>query len=80
MKKRAQTTPVARRSGAGRERLGYAASITTANGVTRVLDYPFWRVNHRNDIGLPFENIQPAEVPLGSRVTFVKKAARNTGG
>jgi hypothetical protein len=36
-------------------------------------------VNHRNEIGLLFENIQPGAIPLQSRITFVKKAARRDG-
>ena len=64
---------------AERELIGYTATITTASGAAKVLDYQFWQVNHRNNIGLLFENIPPGAVPLKSKITFVKKAARSTG-
>jgi hypothetical protein len=64
---------------AERELIGYAASITTAAGATRVLDYQFWQVNVKHNIGLLFERIAPTAVPLKSKVTFVKKPARNAG-
>lgn len=64
---------------AERELVGYAASLTTVTGTSRTLDYQFWQVNHRNNIGLLFENIKPGTIPLKSRITFVKKAARNDG-
>jgi hypothetical protein len=64
---------------AGRELIGYAVSITTAAGATKVLDYQFWQVNTKNHIGLLFERIVPAAVPLKSKVTFVKKPARSVG-
>jgi len=55
-----------------RELIGHAASITAA-GATKVLSYQFWQVNHRNNIGLLFENIPAGAVPLGSKVAFVRK-------
>lgn len=64
---------------AERELIGYSAAITTATGVAKVLDYQFWQVNPKNNIGLLFEHVQPGAVPLKSKVTFVKKAARGTG-
>ena len=64
---------------AARELIGYAASVAAATGASRVVDYQFWQVNHRNNIGLLFENIQPGAIPLKSRITFVKKAARPDG-
>jgi hypothetical protein len=63
-----------------RELIGHAASILTATGASRTLEYQFWQVNHRNEIGLLFANIQPGAIPLKSRISFVKKAARNDGG
>jgi len=65
---------------AERELIGYAASLLTGAGASRTLDYQFWQVNHQNNIGLLFENIQPGTIPLKSRLTFVKKAARHDGG
>ena len=64
---------------ADRELIGCAASIG-AGAAARVLEYQFWQVNHRNNIGLLFENIPPGSVPLKSKLTFVKKAARSPGG
>ena len=64
---------------AERELVGHAASITTAAGANRVLDYQFWQVNAKSNIGLLFERLAPAAVPLKSKVTFVKKPARNAG-
>lgn len=62
-----------------RELIGHSAVITTASGATKTLDYQFWQVNVKRNIGLLFERIQPTDVPLKSKVTFVKKPARNAG-
>ena len=58
---------------AERELIGHSAVITLATGATKVLDYQFWQVNHKNNIGLLFERIQPGAVPLKSKVTFIRK-------
>jgi hypothetical protein len=64
--------------GSGRELIGYAAAIA-AGGTTKVLEYKFWHVNHKNIIGLLIEGAGPSAVPLKARVTFVKKAPRGAG-
>jgi hypothetical protein len=61
-----------------RELIGYAAAIT-ASGTTRVLEYKFWHVNHKNIIGLLIEGVDPGAVPLKAKVMFVKKAPRSSG-
>jgi hypothetical protein len=63
----------------GRELIGYAASITSAGGVSKVLEYKFWHVNHKNIIGLLIEGADASAVPLKAKVMFVKKAPRNAG-
>jgi hypothetical protein len=62
----------------GRELIGCSAAVTVPNGETRVIEYQYWQVNSKNNIGLLFERIQPDAVPLRSTVTFVKKPARST--
>jgi len=62
----------------GRELIGCAAAVTTPAGATRVIEYQYWQVNSKNNIGLLFERIQPHAVPLRSTVTFVKKPARSS--
>jgi hypothetical protein len=62
----------------GRELTGYAAAIT-AGVVTKVLEYKFWHVNHKNIIGLLVDGADPGAVPLKAKVTFVKKAPQGAG-
>jgi hypothetical protein len=63
---------------ASRELIGYAANVT-ASGVSKVLEYQFWHVNHKNIIGLLIEGAEPRAVPLKAKITFVKKQPRRTG-
>jgi hypothetical protein len=62
-----------------RELTGYAASVTAPSGVSKVIEYKFWHVNHKNIIGLLIEDADPGAVPLKAKVTFVKKAPRAAG-
>ncbi len=54
-------------------------SVTAPSGVSKVIDYKFWHVNHKNIIGLLIEGADPGAVPLKAKVTFVKKAPRAAG-
>lgn len=62
-----------------RELVGCAAAITTPGGGSKVLEYGFWQVNAKGNIGLLFERVDPADVPLRSTLSFVKKPSRSAG-
>lgn len=54
-----------------------AAEISPPSGASLLLNYEYWHLNEDRALGLLSSRIQPAQVPLGSRVRFT---ARRRGG
>ena len=56
-----------------RELSGSSALVETPRGAPLRIDYLFWQVNSREQIGLLCANLDEAAIPLGSKVRFVNR-------
>ena len=55
------------------ELTGYSAQVATGTR-TLLLRYLFWQLNPAGEIGLLCKGFDEATIPLGSKVTFIKRA------
>ena len=55
---------------------GYSAEVSAGTRAI-LLRYAFWQLNSRGEIGLLCKEFDEATIPLGSKVTFVKRTKRN---
>ena len=56
-----------------RELSGLSAIVDTSRGAPLRIDYLYWQVNSREQIGLLCANLDEASIPLGTKVRFVKR-------
>ena len=52
---------------------GYSAQVTLGTRV-KLLRYSHWQLNSHGELGLLCRQFDEATMPLGSKVTFVKRA------
>lgn len=52
---------------------GLAAEITPTSGAPLLLNYEYWHLNDDGSLGLLSSRVRPEQVPLGSKVKFVRR-------